>query len=85
MGIKKKYLWNSNKNEFEEKDIVDNTKKFNYVEYLNEKMDKEEEQREVERRTEVIEQIWRVYIIPLIVTILVIIFCNISTYILCNA
>lgn len=79
MGIKKRYSWNSEKNEFEEREKVNNTNNFDYVKYINEKIIKEESEREVSHRAESINQYYRGYLIPLIILIIVIAFGNMIT------
>nr|WP_172688121.1 hypothetical protein [Clostridium botulinum] len=78
MGIKKRYSWNSEKNEFEEREKVNNTNNFDYVKYINEKIIKEESEREVDYRTEYI-QYYITYLMPLIILIIVIAFGNMIT------
>ncbi len=73
MGIKKKYSWNTQKNEFEEIEKINTTNNFNYVKYIDEKIKKEESEREVDYRSEYI-QYCITYLMPLIILIIVISF-----------
>ncbi|NFN06125.1 hypothetical protein FDB50_15580 [Clostridium botulinum] len=75
MGIKKKYSWNIQKNEFEEIEKINTTNNFNYVKYIDEKIIKEESKREVDYKSKYI-QYCITYLMPLIILSIVIIFIS---------
>lgn len=68
MAAKKAYLWNSDKLQFEERERSVE-RNFNCLEYLNKQITDEEEKRETKLQPKLLEELFKIYLKPLILLI----------------